>query len=210
MRGTVTHAEIEMMKQTLLLWRPRGVQRPIGGKAKAWAFQPWKASAYWSFERRVRVAGWWALRLPAESLPCQQQCSGAEDSRQRAADLSLIDRRSGKTWNGAAFFPATESLMISLPHVGAESEWKKMRRKRAWFFCLNEWAEGGTYVSVTLKSSLFWWSRIGFFKRLFECLTQLYWKQLCFEAGTLPCLFMFNIAFKNSITAIFSQYSEQY
>lgn len=40
MRGTVTHAEIEMMKQMLLLQRPRGVQRPTGGKAKAWAFQP--------------------------------------------------------------------------------------------------------------------------------------------------------------------------
>jgi len=78
MRGTVTHAEIEMMKQMPLLQRPRGVQRPTGGKAKAWAFQPWRASACWSFEHRMRLVDWWALCLPAKSLPCQQQCSGAE------------------------------------------------------------------------------------------------------------------------------------
>lgn len=40
MEGTVTHAGIEMMKQKLLLQRLRGVQRPTGGKSKAWAFQP--------------------------------------------------------------------------------------------------------------------------------------------------------------------------
>lgn len=123
------------------------------------------------------------------------------------SDLSLINR-SVKTWNGAAFFSATETLFFFSSEV-AESEWKEIRRKHAWFFYFNEWAEGGTYVSVILKSSLFWWSLNGFFKRPFECLAQLYWKQLCFEAGTLPCLFIFNIAFKNSIASIFSQYSEQ-
>lgn len=102
------------MKQTLLLRRPRGVQRPTGGKAKAWAFQPWKASAYWSFECRTRVAAWWALRLPAQSLARQQQCSGAGSSTGGSARwiLSLINRRSVKTWNGAAFFAATETLLI--------------------------------------------------------------------------------------------------
>lgn len=140
------------------------------------------------------------------------------DCRQRAADLSLISRRSDlslinrrsvKTWNAAAFFSATETLIYFFSSEGAETEWKEIRRKHAWFFYFSEWAEGGTYVSVILKSSLFWWSLNGFFKRLFECLAQLYWKQFCFEAGTLPCLFIFNIAFKNSITSIFSQYSGQ-
>lgn len=118
-----------------------------------------------------------------------------------AAYLSPINGRSVRPWNGAASFPVTETLMIFIFFFpgGSESEWRKMRRKRAWFFRSKE-PEGGTYVSVIIENSLFRWSLNGFFRRLFECLSQPYWKCLCFEAGALPHLFMSNIAFKNSIT----------
>lgn len=80
MEGTVTHAGIEMMKQKLLLRRLRGVQRPTGGKSKAWAFQPWKTPTYGG---QVRVVLCWApFLLLSPSLCCQQQRGGAESGRQ--------------------------------------------------------------------------------------------------------------------------------
>lgn len=58
-------------------------------------------------------AGWGSGtgELSTKSLPCPQ--SSRELGRtQRTADLGQINRRSVKTWNDAAFFPQTETLMI--------------------------------------------------------------------------------------------------
>lgn len=129
------------------------------------------------------------------------------DQRQHAADVSLINRRSVKTW--CSLLPRNKNFNDFYYDDYFPEGLNLSERKCACFLCFNEWAEGGTYVSVILKSSLFWQSLNGFFKRPFECLAQLCWKQLWFEAGTLPCLFMFNIVCKNSITSVFSRYPER-
>lgn len=101
-----------------------------------------------SLERLLHIealsAGWDLGRLVSSLLACSVSSMSAAvqqsqelNWRQHTVDLSLINRRSVKTWNAAAFFPATETLMIffSTPPGGAES----MNELKEAPMCLSSW-----------------------------------------------------------------------